>query len=844
MPSYLELIQPYLLLLFGVVVFILPYYFLAKYHLWEKFKIKLTPVFVILFLSASLAPSILIAVYGYNLSKYVLVKEAKGYLTNASYTLSNNISSFFNKRINEIEYLSNMSSVFQPASSGQGAALSSQSTQDIFNSLKEFQQKESSYKLLGLIAPNGQPIALTSAQWQGQDFSGQDYFTEAMRSDRIYFSAPSIGTVDKQPELVISRAVRNLKTKKLIGVIFGIIDLRKVGEITHYTIMRSIAENRYVFVTILDEGGLLLYDNGMLFSRYLKERLADNEVYQKVKRGARAEKEIESSKKGSAFVTSGLIPFSHEYGYIGGVQVGADPNLVFNRWIILVSIPETTILEGLQQVKTKFIIVIIAIIVFIPFFAVSLARDFLQPVHELHRGSEIIGEGNLEHRIKIRTGNELQELAEQFNHMAANLKNSYAKLEERVQERTSELEERNKVLQETQGNLKAINKKLTEAYSQLERLDKMKDEFVSTVSHELRTPLTAIKEGVSLIMDRVLPGEVTPEQDRVLQIAKKNIGRLETLIQDILDVAKLESGQMKMAKREQQVRKLIEGFIPTMMPLVEHKKLSLTHSLEEGLPTVYADETRLLQVLTNLVGNSIKFTDNGGKIIVKVRRIKNTAMIEFAIEDTGKGIPQEAVNRIFEKFEQVDREVKPGIKGTGLGLSISRQIVEAHGGKITVNSVLNQGSVFSFTIPVFEPTAVFKDIFSQFADEYEQHQEKFVLTLVLIKNYQPILERYGQTWVKILTEDIAHSLQEKIQRDDRMVKMDDGTVIILVKDSGNNYQQFTEKLHKLIPGQTHFHDKEEVNVELIAGQVFFPQDGTGWEELLAQARDRAKEGKS
>ncbi len=836
--NFIKLIAPYSFLFFGIVVFILPYYFLAKYHLWEKFKIKLTPVFVILFLSASLAPSILIAVYGYNLSKYVLVKEAKGYLENASYTLSNNISSFFNKRINEIEYLSNMYSVFTPV-----LPVADNIAQDVINNLKEFQQKESSYKLLGLIAPNGKPLALTSTQWRGQDFSTQDYFIGAMNSDRIYFSAPTIGTVDKQPELVISRAVRDLKTKKLIGVIFGIIDLRKVGEITHYTIMRSIAEKRYIFVTILDEGGLLLYDNGMHFTRYLKERMSDNEVYQKVKRDSPGNREKDSQnkeeQKDAPFATSGLIPFSKEYGYVGGVQIGIDPNLVFNRWIILVSIPETTVLEGLQEVKTRFIIVIIAIVIFIPFFAVSLARDFLKPVYELHRGSEIIGQGNLEHRIQVHTGNELQELAEQFNLMADNLRNSYTILEEKVRERTRKLEEGKTELENVHNYLVQKNKELGIAYERLERLDIMKDEFVSTVSHELRTPLTAIKEGVSLIMDRVLPGGISPEQERVLNIAKKNIERLETLIQDILDLAKLESGRMKMVKHEQQIQRLIEGFVPTMMPLVELKKLALKYSLEEGLPNIYADETRLLQVLTNLVGNSVKFTDSGGEITIKVRRSASAGMVEFDIEDTGKGIPQEALKRIFEKFEQVDREVKPGVKGTGLGLSICRQIVEAHGGKISVASEMNKGSRFSFTMPVFEPTIVYQDIFRQFADEYKQRQEKFVISLVLIKNYQHILDRYGQTWGKVLTDDIAQALQEKIQRDDRLVKLDSGSVLVLVKTSGNNYEQFAEKLHKLTPGQTHFYDKEEVNVELVAGEVFFPDDGEGEQALLELARNRA-----
>ena len=840
--------HPFQMLVFWIIVFILPYYFLAKYHLWEKFKIKLTPVFVVLFLSVSLAPSILISIYGYNSSKGVMVTEAQGYIKNVSYTLANNITLFFNKRINEIDYLANTYTILQTVDTGGRNLPSRRVTQDMLPTLIEFQQKEPSYKLLGFLSPSGQPLALTSTKWANVDFRQMDYFQEAAKGDHIYFSSPASDPLDKQPELVISRAVRDLKTKELVGVIFGVIDLRKVGEITYFAIRRSIEEKRYVFVTILDEGGLLLYDNGTSFSKFLKVRLSDNEVYQKVKHGGKGKRKEERIKNEEiesegAFATSGLIPFSHEYGYIGGVQIGSDPNLEFNKWIILVSIQEVAFMEGLQEVKIKFIILLIAIVVFIPFFAVSLSRDFLEPIHELHRGSEVIGEGNLEHRIKIHTGNELQDLAEQFNHMAANLRNSYAKLEERVRERTSELQERNQDLQKARLDLLAKHEELSGAYVRLERLDIMKDEFVSTVSHELRTPLTAIKEGVSLIMDRVLPGEVTPEQDRVLQIAKKNIGRLETLIQDILDLSKLESGRMKLNKKELAVKQIVEGFIPTIMPLVEHKKLQLTYRLAENLPEVYADETRIVQVLTNLVGNGIKFTDSGGKINILVEPEIGGSMIRFAVEDTGKGIPQNDLVRIFEKFEQVDREVKPGVKGTGLGLPICKQIVELHGGSITVSSVLNQGSVFAFTLPAYSPAAVFNDGFKQLLNDYNQRKEKFAVIIILINNYRQISERYGREWGRILSEDVVQTLHERIRREDLLVELTDGSIAVLVRDPGPSFAQFKEKIDKLVSGQTHFHAQEEVRVEIVSGQAIVPDDGLEQEALLALARKRALGGK-
>lgn len=235
-------------------------------------------------------------------------------------------------------------------------------------------------------------------------------------------------------------------------------------------------------------------------------------------------------------------------------------------------------------------------------------------------------------------------------------------------------------------------------------LDDMKDKFVANVSHELRTPLVAIQKSLALILGREV-GEVTAEQERFLDIAQRNIGRLSRLINDLLDVSKLEAGKMALKKSRFLLKGLVFHVLSTVETWARDKHIELkTEFSDEGVE-VEADSDRMTQVLTNLVSNAIKFTPESGTVTVRVSgyfedpSLGRGRSIEVAVEDTGVGISPEDKDQIFNKFVQVgNQQNSGGMPSTGLGLTITREIIQLHSGKIWAESEGN-GSRFIFRIP-------------------------------------------------------------------------------------------------------------------------------------------------
>jgi len=236
--------------------------------------------------------------------------------------------------------------------------------------------------------------------------------------------------------------------------------------------------------------------------------------------------------------------------------------------------------------------------------------------------------------------------------------------------------------------------------TELKKVESLKNEFIGTVSHELRTPLTALKESIGIVLDGSA-GEVNEEQKDFLDTAKRNVDRLSRLINDVLDLQKLESGKMSFDMQENDMNFLIEDVKNTMEPVCTRKGLTLSVKREEKLPAVVFDRDRMIQVLTNLVNNAIKFTERGGITIgVDYKDGENTYRV--FVEDTGSGIKQDDIPRLFQRFEQLKTSGSRKTGGTGLGLAISKQIVEAHGGKIWAESEIGKGSRFIFLLPVKE----------------------------------------------------------------------------------------------------------------------------------------------
>lgn len=234
------------------------------------------------------------------------------------------------------------------------------------------------------------------------------------------------------------------------------------------------------------------------------------------------------------------------------------------------------------------------------------------------------------------------------------------------------------------------------AEEELREAVEMKSQFISTVSHELRTPLTSIRESVIIILDEVA-GQINKDQHHFLDIAKRNIDRLSRLIDDVLDFQKFNAGKMRLDLQENAVEETVEDALNTMRPYAHKREVDLSLDYEPNLPKIAFDADRIIQVVTNLVSNGIKFTPEGGHVTVSIQRREEHLAIQ--VSDTGFGIPKESLPKIFERFYRVRR---PGqeIKGTGLGLAIVNNIVTGHGGRIDVESQLRKGTTFTVLLPL------------------------------------------------------------------------------------------------------------------------------------------------
>ena len=246
-------------------------------------------------------------------------------------------------------------------------------------------------------------------------------------------------------------------------------------------------------------------------------------------------------------------------------------------------------------------------------------------------------------------------------------------------------------------SLQRSNKLLFEANEELKRATQLKSEFLANMSHELRTPLNVIIGFSELMVDKV-PGKINEEQRQCLSDILDSSHRLLNLVNEVLDLSKVESGKMEFKLENVALTEVIESLTRTMLPVLAPRKQSLDIEIEEGLPAVHVDEGRLEQVLLNLATNSSKFTPDGGKL--KIEAVRNGDWCQVSVIDNGIGIKEEDQERIFEPFCWLDNPLTKEKSGTGLGLALVETIVEKYGGQIWVESEYGKGSRFTFTLPL------------------------------------------------------------------------------------------------------------------------------------------------
>ncbi|MEO0844320.1 MAG: ATP-binding protein, partial [Cyanobacteria bacterium J06643_5] len=329
-------------------------------------------------------------------------------------------------------------------------------------------------------------------------------------------------------------------------------------------------------------------------------------------------------------------------------------------------IPEADFMEEIHQNQQNTILLCLLPLITSIVICIITARRISQPISRLNEAVKRITEGNWEGTESVKGSriDEVGELATSFNSMSHELHESFDYLEEKNEE--------------------------------LERLDKLKDEFLANTSHELRTPLNGMIGIAESVIDGAT-GEITPLQQKNLSMIAGSGHRLLELVNDILDFAKLKNQGLELQQKPVGIYSLVDVVLTFSQSLVGDKKLKLINSVPDNLPLAHADEHRLEQILFNIIGNSIKFTESGK---VEVSAKEDQDKLTITISDTGIGIPPEKHEKIFESFEQADGSTAREYGGTGLGLAVTKQLVELHGGQIWVESEVGKGSNFSFTLPI------------------------------------------------------------------------------------------------------------------------------------------------
>jgi signal transduction histidine kinase len=358
--------------------------------------------------------------------------------------------------------------------------------------------------------------------------------------------------------------------------------------------------------------------------------------------------EAEGLEGGSVMLSAGFIPAA--------------------GWLVVVEQPRSEVLGPLYKALARTAILLGAGLLAALVVSYFLARRLVHPILEVRRGAAKIARGDFGTRIEVRSGDEVEALAHEFNRMADQLQDYTTGLERKVAEKTA----------------------------QLELANQHKSEFLANMSHELRTPLNAVI-GFSEVLRERMFGELNPKQAEYIQDIYSSGQHLLSLINDILDLAKVEAGRMELEAHEFDVRAALDNCCTLVRERAHRKRLRFSAELAPDLGTWKGDERKFKQVVLNLLANALKFTPPGGE--AELRAFRDGDWLRVGVTDTGVGIALSDQEAVFEEFHQL-RSDGGKDEGTGLGLALSRRLVVLHGGTLTLDSMPGEGSTFTASFPL------------------------------------------------------------------------------------------------------------------------------------------------
>jgi signal transduction histidine kinase/GGDEF domain-containing protein len=368
---------------------------------------------------------------------------------------------------------------------------------------------------------------------------------------------------------------------------------------------------------------------------------------------------------------------------------------------------------------------------------------------------------------------------------------------------------------------------------ELKRLDQLKADFISTVSHELRTPLSITKLGINLVLNRTT-GEINRKQKEVLSDAKSNIDRLARIIDELLDISKIEAGKVELKRELVDLSGLIRRVASSFEVNIKEKSLGLKIHIPEKQIDAYVEPDKIIQVFNNLIGNALKFTDRG---YIEVSLQEKEKEIACIVADTGVGIGEEDLPKLFSKFEQFGRRPGPGERGTGLGLSIAKGIIELHGGKIWAESKVGQGTKFSFIVPKYTTEQILKEYVNNGMREAMDQKTCMTLIDISILEFNKWKQELSDEKMGLILRNMEGIVRNALHRRSDVVLNNSGEFVVILTDCGKEGALSIEKRLKEALDKYLTNEKLPLVIELRFGSAVYPDEANNDEELIKKARE-------
>ena len=371
--------------------------------------------------------------------------------------------------------------------------------------------------------------------------------------------------------------------------------------------------------------------------------------------------------------------------------------------------------------------------------------------------------------------------------------------------------------------------------SEEKQSDIMKTEFISSISHELRTPLTIIRESLSILSDELF-GKLNKYQADIVNPCIDDVDRLGRIINNLLDISRMEGQKIEIERDIIDIVKLAQSVISSFKNKAVNKEIELVLTSNRESIVLYLDNDRIIQVFMNLIGNALKFTEVG-KIEVSITEKKD--IVECCIVDTGRGISKKDMGTLFDRFHQVGKVMRAGEKGSGLGLSISKGIVKLHKGKIWVNSKIDKGSKFCFSLPKYNTEKIIIEHIEKSIDVAEKAHKKMSLLLIRLSNYPDIESKMGVNNADKVIKLILKIIQDELAPGEFSFIKERNEVILFSDITKQNISILSSRLEGIL-SESVLKINKSIKIELLVGYSIFPNDAKKVSDLISIANKSFK----